>query len=117
LRPGDIVKTPSGKGAKVIKLERFADHTARLLFSSGVSIRCGYGHTLKVNGEWRCLADFIDDEDPIRVWTERSDKDKLIWISHQGVLAEICRIHLDGDEHIYNVDGIWAHNTLIKNGS
>jgi hypothetical protein len=117
IHPGLLVRTPSGRGAKVIKVELFGEDTVRLNFRSGLQTRCAYGHTLKSNGQWCSVEEILEDWKNARVWTELDDNDRIQSISNEHTLAEICRLHLDGDEHVYIVDGIWAHNTLVKNGS
>jgi hypothetical protein len=70
------------------------------------------------NGEWSSVEDIIDklQDEHVRIWTDRKMLDQIIWVSDRNVLTEICRIHLDGDEHVYMVDGFWCHNVLVKNG-
>lgn len=123
LKPGMMVKNLSGKGAKVSKVELFGEQTVCLRTQSGMVLRCGYGHVLYANGKWQSVADIVDlfdDATIVYLKTERGAKEKLSWVVNRNVIAEICRIHLEGeqdDDHVYLVDGIWAHNTLIKNGS
>lgn len=119
ITPGMIVRTPSGKGAKVLRTELFSDEIVTLGFSSSLLTRCGLGHTLKVNGQWKSVEEIVEmfGHERIRIWTTLNDNDTISALFVNRDIAEICRLHLDGDEHIYCVDGIWAHNTLIKNGS
>lgn len=119
ITPGMIVRTPSGKGAKVLRTELFSDEIVTLRFSSSLLTRCGLGHTLKVNGQWKSVEEIVEmfGHERIRIWTTLNDNDTISALFVNRDIAEICRLHLDGDEHIYCVDGIWAHNTLIKNGS
>lgn len=117
IRPGMMVKTPSGKGAKITKVEWFYDSVVCLITNTGLTTYCGYGHVLKANGQWRSVADLVDSiplED-LFIWTKNSKEDNIVSITPKKDVVEICRMHLDGDEHVYMVDGMWCHNILLKN--
>ena len=120
--PGNRVRTPSGKGATVTKTELLVAATVCLETRSGLKTVCSLAHVLRdtASGMWMAVGDMLegtpDEVLSSKVWTEKDNEDPIVKVSGIGDYREICRIHLDGDEHVYNVDGFWAHNVLVKNG-
>jgi len=121
LTPGMVVATPSGKGAKVRSVELFSEETFTLTTKSGLILRCAYGHVMKdgAKGNWASGEEYVAFWNGMKVWTMYSDDDSITGVSKLGVIAEICRLHLEGGEeaeHVYIVNGIWCHNAMVKNG-
>jgi hypothetical protein len=121
-RPGDIVKTRSGKNARIWQKEHRQDLTYLMRMASGKETRCALAHTLFAS-EWIPLLEIL----------ERTEEGEILYLDTPEGLDEvlsvcdpltewICRLHLMSldpenavdDDHVYELDGIWTHNVLLK---
>lgn len=122
LHIGSRVRTIDGRISIVHSKRILQEYTAILRTSSGLTTECAYGHTLRVNGKWMSLAEIVEDVDANCVSTINDEHDQIVDITMQAKENWICRIELrpeDGEErdeaHVYELDGMWSHNTVIKN--
>jgi hypothetical protein len=121
LKPGRHIRTIDGKVSvvvsKTLTKEKLCEIRTETLVTKGA-----YGHTLKIDGTWMSVADMLEADSITSAHTIIDENDKIISVNPLEEEDWICRLELRSVEeedtrdeaHVYELDGFWSHNTMIK---
>lgn len=122
---GQLVKNGAGRLSKIIEKKIFLERTVFYKTKSGLETETAYGHVLYCKGYWQTLASLMDVDDlhDVTVKTTLEDNDMLVELLVGKEQRYICKLALapidknksTDDDHVYNLDGFWSHNGIIKN--
>lgn len=124
IKPGQRVQNLAGRVSVVKTMVMFTEETVIYKTESGLETETALGHVLFVDDKWQSLHDIIDNPTHrIACLTEKNEKDYFVELILGSEQRWICKISLEpsdkdkatDDDHIYNLDGFWTHNFLIKN--
>jgi hypothetical protein len=122
---GDRVITLSGRISYIKTKITMIEKTYMYKTASGLETESALGHVLNRYGTWMSLEQILDSyafQEQIFVKTELKDNDQIVEIVPGAEGRFICKIELEpvdkstetDEDHVYNLDGFWAHNIMIK---